>query len=472
MSDRTVIRHAIVLTVDDKLGDFWDADVLVEGARIAAVGPDLEVGDARQIDATGKLLIPGFVDAHRHVWQAAIRGVAADFSYLQYDFTIHGLMTPVYRPEDVYIGNRLGIAEALNAGVTTTMDWCHVARSPDHSDEAIRALKESGARAVFAHAPPFGAGITEWAVESVLLHPDDMRRVRDVHFSTNHGLVTMAAALRGAEYSTMDVTRHDIALARELDLFATYHVGCGTFGPKYKAITRMRAEGLIDPGSNWVHCNTIADEEFQILADAGGTITTCPGEDTGSGEGPLPISRARAVGIQPSFGVDIVTTTGGDMFTQMKTALAYERGRAGDAAVSEGRDPKTVEWTTADVLRSATLEGARACRLEAIVGSITPGKAADLVLLDPGLNLRPVSHPVGSIVVAGDLSNVDTVLVDGHVVKESGRLVGTDLPILLRKAEESQRYLFEAAGWTLGEPVQPRDQPPARLPASAPPSTN
>ncbi len=461
MNDRTVIRHATVVTVDDKLGDFWRADVLIEGGRIAAVGPSLEVGDARQIDATGKLLIPGFVDAHRHVWQAAIRGVAADFSYLQYDFTIHGLVTPVYRPEDVYIGNRLGIAEALNAGVTTTMDWCHVARSPDHSDEAIRALKESGARAVFAHAPPFGAGITEWAVESVLPHPDDMRRVREVHFSANHGLVTMAAALRGAEYSTMEVTRHDVRLARELDLFATYHVGCGTFGPKYKAITRMRAEGLIDPGSNWVHCNTIADEEFQMLADAGATVTACPGEDTSSGEGPLPIGRARAAGLEPSFGIDIVTTTGGDMFTQMKAALAYERARTGDAAVTEGRDPEKVEWTTADVLRSATLEGARACGLEATVGSITPGKAADLVLLDPGVNLAPVSHPVGSIVIAGDLSNVDTVFVDGHAVKESGRLVGTDFQTLLRKAEESQCYLFEAAGWTLGEAVEPRNEPPA-----------
>lgn len=460
MSERTVIRNATVITVDERLGDLWRGDVLIDGTRIAAVGPQLEAGDARELDATGMIVIPGFVDAHRHVWQAAIRGVAADFSFLQYFFTIHGLMTPVYRPEDVYVGNRLGIAEALNAGVTTTMDWCHVARSPDHTDEAIRALKESGARAVFAHAPPFGAGITKWAVESVLPHPDDIRRVRSEHFSSNSGLVTMAAALRGAEYSTMEVTRHDVGLARELGLFATYHVGCGTFGPKYKAITRMHAEGLVDPGSNWVHCNTIADEEFALLADAGATVTACPGEDTGSGEGPLPIGRALAAGLQPSFGVDIVTTTGGDMFTQMKAAFAYERARANDAAVMAGRDPERVDWTTADVLRSATLEGARACGLGDVVGSITPGKAADLVLLRPGINLAPVSHPVGSVVTAADLSNVDTVFVDGKVVKEGGRLVGTDLERLLSQAEESQRYLFEAAGWQIGEPVRPRNEPP------------
>ncbi len=460
MSERTVIRNATVITVDERLGDLWRGDVLIDGTRIAAVGPQLEAGDARELDATGMIVIPGFVDAHRHVWQAAIRGVAADFSFLQYFFTIHGLMTPVYRPEDVYVGNRLGIAEALNAGVTTTMDWCHVARSPDHTDEAIRALKESGARAVFAHAPPFGAGITKWAVESVLPHPDDIRRVRSEHFSSNSGLVTMAAALRGAEYSTMEVTRHDVGLARELGLFATYHVGCGTFGPKYKAITRMHAEGLVDPGSNWVHCNTIADEEFALLADAGATVTACPGEDTGSGEGPLPIGRALAAGLQPSFGVDIVTTTGGDMFTQMKAAFAYERARANDAAVMAGRDPERIDWTTADVLRSATLEGARACGLGDVVGSITPGKAADLVLLRPGINLAPVSHPVGSVVTAADLSNVDTVFVDGKVVKEGGRLVGTDLERLLSQAEESQRYLFEAAGWQIGEPVRPRNEPP------------
>jgi 5-methylthioadenosine/S-adenosylhomocysteine deaminase len=294
----------------------------------------------------------------------------------------------------------------------------------------------------------------------VLPHPEDIRRVREVHFSSNESLVTMAAALRGAEYSTMEVTRHDVELARELDLFATYHVGCGTFGPKYRAISRMHAEGLVDPGSNWVHCNTIADDEFGMLADAGATVTACPGEDTGSGEGPLPIGRARAVGIRPSFGVDIVTTTGGDMFTQMKAAFAYERARTNDATVADGRDPERVDWMTADVLRSATLEGARACGLEQVVGSITPGKAADLVVLDPGMNLAPLCHPAGSVVVAGDLSNVETVFVNGRIVKDGGRLVEIDVKALLRQAEESQRYLFEAAGWTLGEPVQPRNEPP------------
>lgn len=464
MGERIVVRNAaVVVTMDDDLGDLKGVDVLVDDGRIAAVGPQLEAGDAQELDAGGMIVMPGFVDAHRHVWQAAIRGVAADFSFLEYFYTVHGLMTPTYRPEDVYVGMRLGMAEALNAGITTTMDWCHVARSPDHSDEAVRALKESGGRAVHGHAPPFGAGITKWAVESVLEHPEDIRRVREEHFSSDSGLVTMAAALRGAEYSTMEVTRHDVELARELGLFATLHIGCGTFGPKYRAVTRMFEEGLIDPGMNFVHCNTLADEEFGLIAQAGGTVTACPSEDATSGEGPLPIGRARAVGLQPSFGIDIVTTSGGDMFGQMRTAIAYERSREMDAEVLAGDDPLHVNWTTREVLASATIEGARACRLDHLVGSVTPGKAADLVLLRPGLNMSPFCDPVASIVTAADISNVDTVLVDGRVVKRDGRLVGVDVDALVRDAEESQRYLFETAGWTLGEPVTPLQEPPPTL---------
>ena len=356
---------------------------------------------------------------------------------------------PLFSARDVSAGVRLGIAEALNAGITTTYDYCHVMQTPEEADAAVAALKESGARVVFGHGGRREeTSMPDWMVESELTHPPDVHRVREQHFASDDGLVTMAMAIRGAEYSTLEVTRSDVELARELDLPVTLHIGCGTFGPKYRAVERMGEAGLLDAGMNFVHCSMLADEEFQIMADAGVRACFAPVQEMTQGNGPLALGRLRAAGLRFGLGVDIVTATGGDLFTQMRCALAQERARLYDPMVLDGTDPPTVEYSSAEALSAITIDGAHVCGLEDRVGSLTPGKAADIVLLKQGLNLAPLTDPVASIVSAADISNVDTVLVDGKIVKRDGELVGVDLERLVADAAETQQRLYEAAGWS------------------------
>ena len=448
MSGKTLIKDAILVTCDEAVDVPPRGDILVDGSSIAAVGSDVGDVDAEVIDGAGMIAIPGLIDSHRHIWQAPIRGTAVDLSFLQYLQTIHEVLVPLFEASDVGAGVRLGAAEALNAGITTTYDYCHVIQTPEEADAAVAALKESGARVVFGHGGRReGTSMPDWMVESELTHPPDVRRVRDEHFPANDGLVTMAMAIRGAEYSTLEVTRADVELARELDLPVTLHIGCGTFGPKYRAVERMGEAGLLDAGMNFVHCSMLADEEFELMAASGVRACFAPVQEMTQGNGPLGLGRLRAAGLRFGLGVDIVTATGGDLFTQMRCALAQERARLYDPMVLGGTDPPEVDYSSAEALNAITIDGAHVCGLEDRVGSLTPGKAADIVLLKQGLNLAPLTDPVASVVSAADISNVDTVFVDGKTVKRNGELVGVDLERLVSDAADTQLRLYEAAGW-------------------------
>jgi 5-methylthioadenosine/S-adenosylhomocysteine deaminase len=252
---RTLIKGATVISVDPEIGDLPKGDVLFEGGKIAEVAPDVKAPDAEVIDATDKIVMPGLVDAHRHVWQAAIKGVAPDTDLNDYFMGVLAAFAPAYEPEDVYAGELLGALEAHDAGVTTLVDWSHIQNSPEHTDEAIRALGEAGGRAVFAYG--FTNTGPEWFYESALDHPADARRVRSEHFSSDDGLVTMA--LRGPELSDMEVTKRDWALARELGLRVTVHVGNGIFGVPYRAVEKLHEAGLMAPCTQYAHNTSLTD---------------------------------------------------------------------------------------------------------------------------------------------------------------------------------------------------------------------
>jgi 5-methylthioadenosine/S-adenosylhomocysteine deaminase len=453
MTDSIILAGGIAVTCAPD-GVLWPADILVRDGRIAAIGPRIEAADAQRIDISGRIVMPGLVDTHRHTWQSIVRNIASDWTLDQYLVGLHIGLSRYFRPEDTYIGNLLGTLEALDAGITTLLDWSHNLYTPEHADAAVRALQESRIRAVFAH----GGGAEQWGgvMPSPVPHPEDVRRIRSQYFSSADGLVTMALAARGPQFSTVDVTRHDFELARELDLRVSVHVGDGHWG-KTKPIHVLNNAGLLSDRTTYVHCNTIADDELKLIAETGGTSSMAPDVEMQMGHGWPATGRLLAAGIAPALSVDVCSSVGGDMFTTMRTALGVQRAFDNSASVEAGEAPARVRLSCADVLRFATINGATANGLGDVTGSLEVGKAADIVILaKDSLALTPVNNPFGSIVYAGHPGLVSDVLVAGQFVKRDGKLVGVDLDRIRTLAGNSRDHVVGSLeGAAIGGSWQP-----------------
>jgi 5-methylthioadenosine/S-adenosylhomocysteine deaminase len=441
-AQRVLFRHGTVITMDPAIGDLPVGDVLVYGNLIEAVDANLGEVDAEVVDATGKILIPGFVDTHRHTWQAPLRGIAADWTLGQYMTGLHLGLSGLFRPEDTYAGNLLGAVEALESGITTLLDWSHNVNTPEHCDGAVAGLRESGIRAIFAH----GGGADMYQVPSTVPHDEDVRRVREEHFSSDDQLVTMAMALRGPQFATLDVTVHDLALARELGLLVTMHVGDGEWG-RSRPVGRMCERGVLGCDITYVHCNTVADDELRMIADSGGSASLAPDIEMQMGHGWPATGRLMQVGVRPSLSIDTCVSNGGDMFGTMRITLATQR--ALDNQESGASDRPAVTLTSRDVLSFATIDGARACGLDHKVGSLTPGKQADIVLLAADTPvLSPVNNPVGQVVYAAHPGLVDTVMVAGRFAKRRGAMLGQVTRRAVEVAAATRDALFERAART------------------------
>jgi 5-methylthioadenosine/S-adenosylhomocysteine deaminase len=439
---RMLIRGGHVLSMDAEIGDIYGGDVLLEGDRIAAVGASLEAGDAEVIDASDCIVIPGFIDSHRHTWETVIRGIAPDVSLAGYFDLVLDQLAPAYRAEDVYAGNYLGSLEAIDAGVTTVLDWSHINNTPEHSDEAIRGLQDAKLRAVYCYGNP-NTSLADWWYTSTLKSPEDIRRVRDRYFSSDDGLLTLAMGTRGPGFCTDEVVRHDWELAREVGAPISVHVGMGPYAGRFAMVKQLNDLGLLGPDTTYIHCNYLSDEEFQLIADTGGKVSIAPTVEMAMGHGTPPTARALAHGLRPSLSIDVVTTVPGDMFTQMRFLFAQDRLQAHEAAFAAGNDEEPALLTSREVLEFATIEGARVCGIEDRTGSLTPGKQADVVVLRcDHTNTYPVIDPVSTVVLQADTRNVDTVLVAGEVLKRDGRLVGADLRRARDLAASSLDYLL------------------------------
>jgi 5-methylthioadenosine/S-adenosylhomocysteine deaminase len=446
MPHRIIVRHGHVLSVDPTLGEMPDADVLIEDDRIVAVGPGLQVTDAEEIDATGMIVMPGFVDTHRHTWQAPFHNIASDWSLFHYLWGMHTGLSKYYRPQDTYAGNLLGTVEALDSGITTLLDWSHNLRTPEHADGAVKGLMDSGARAVFAH----GGGAEQWGSVpgNTSPHPEDARRIRDQYFNSDAGLVTMALAIRGPQFTTDEVALHDWKLANDLDLRITVHVGDGELG-KTRPIQWLKAEGLLNDRTTYVHCCTLGDDELQMIADSGGTASVAADVEMQMGHGWPATGRLLAVGIRPSLSIDVCTSTAPHMFGLMRTAVGTQRAldnAAREAAGGTLVNGEEIELTCRDMIEFATIEGARACGLDDRTGSLTPGKQADVILVRAdGIGMAPLNNAAGAIVYNAHPGLVDTVLVAGRVVKRHGALVDHDPAKLIAMATETRDHLVAAA---------------------------
>ena len=445
MAHRTLIRGGTVVTVDPALGDLPGGELLIDGGTIVAVGANLGVSDAEIIDASDCLVLPGLIDTHRHTWQSLFRNIASDWTLAHYFTGLHGTLSGLYRPADTYAANLLGALEALDSGITTLLDWSHNLNTPEHSDAALDALVETRMRAVFAH----GGGHRHWQPVSALPHPaEDVRRLREGRLSADDALVTLCLAPRGNQFATMAVTEEDWRLAGELALRISCHAGDGEWG-RNRPVAELAAAGLLGPTITFVHCNSLADDELAMMAQEGVSASIAPDVEMQMGHGWPATGRLLAAGIRPSLSIDVCCSNGGHLFGTMRATIGTERGFANERARERGEPSVSqMELLCRDVLEFATIEGARACGLDAKVGSLSPGKRADVIVVRAdSLGMTPMNNPVGAFVYNAHPGLVDTVLVDGAVVKRAGVLVGVDVARVRRLAIQSRDdILARAAG--------------------------
>lgn len=442
---RTLFQGATIITMD-RQGVLPQADLLVEHDTIAEIAPNIHADDAQRIDAKGCILIPGLINAHMHTWQTALRGVAANWTLPEYFKKMHAGLATVFEPEDLHIATLVGALNQLNCGTTTLADWCHNNRTPAHNDAAVAGLLESGIRAAFFHGTPKPdpkPGETPfWEVP----HPRaEVERLMKAH--QGRALLSVHAAVLGPHYSTLDVARHDFRMARELGVIASLHQGGGPARTPggWQVLDR---EGLLGEQINIVHGHALSDDELARFCELGMSFSAAAESEMSQGHGHPLTGRLRKLGRAPSLGVDLESVLSGDMITQARVALGIQRSLDNVAhREAHGSIPPTSTITATEALSWVTVEGARMLRQLHRIGTLAPGKQADLVLVRADtLNMRPVHDPVAAVVFQTSLANIDSVMVAGQWKKREGRLLGVDLEPKLQALEASGRKIVGALG--------------------------
>jgi cytosine/adenosine deaminase-related metal-dependent hydrolase len=452
-----LIKNATLLTMDASLGDIAAGDVLIENDRIVAVGERLGApADAEIVEARGMIVMPGLVNAHQHTWQTGIRGIAGDWTLFDYGRQMHAGLATRFTPEDVYIANLVGALNQINGGATTLFDWCHNNPTPEHSDRAIDALAEAGIRAIFGHGTPkprLGQG---GVPTDDYLHPEDeVKRLRRGRLASEDALVTMAMCIRGPDLASFEATAHDLRLARQYDLLASCHIG-GRMPFNRKTpdgISRLQRDGLLGPRLNLVHGNKLGDDELRALADAGASFTSTPEVEMQMGHGLPVIGRVIALGARPTIGIDVESAIGGELLWAARFGLQLQRGIDNIAVNKTGRETAAVSIPARRALEWLTIDGARALGLDRRIGSLTPGKQADIILIrSDDLNLFPSNDPVETVLFQSNSANVDSVFIAGKAVKRAGQLLYLDLARRKQQlAVSAQRILRQQAAAAAAE---------------------
>jgi len=486
-SRRYVIRGGAVMTMDPSMpnkGEFPKADLLVEGKKIVAVGPNLSAGGAAEIDARGKIVMPGFIDTHHHQFETALRSFLADgvlindksgsvagsttyFEYVLLTFA------PVYRPEDVYISELFGGLSQLDDGVTTVHDVSQIHHSPQHSDAAIKALFDTGRRAAFGYFESAGGVAGNQ-------YPFDAPRIKKQFFSSSDQLVHMI--MGGEVYLGPQSADDSWRIGRELGLQIAAHIlspfGIRPIFDSLAAGTGGNGHTGIGADNLFIHMTGMSDAAWQRVKDVGAQVSIAFPIEMNMRHGMPPIIRMQQMGMEPSLSSDVEVTMTADFFTQMRVAMNLQRLVVNQMTLDKPNgnqnlpDPRNWElpqtaatstdtdfpyWptppggvpaplTTRDVLRYATINGAKHLRLDKKTGSLTPGKEADIIILDAqAINVAPLNNVPGAVVSLMDRTNVETVIVAGKVRKWKGRLLDVNLDNLRRQLENSRDHVFSEA---------------------------
>jgi len=428
---RTLFKGGAVVTMDKAIANLPVGDVLVEGGRIAAIGPNILADDAEVIDAAGAIVMPGLIDAHHHMWLGVMRRLMPDvddlFAYID---VVAETLGAHYRPLDMYLSTRLTAVASLDAGVTTIIDACHSSRSPEHTDAALDALGDSGIRALHM----VGAAMDKGASSAHL--PGDLKRLAETH-NQGSGLVRVGL------FGQLNLDWWKVARGLDMRILSEFIGDLAKLGPEFTE------PGVLGLHNIFNHCTRIPEETWKLFAAAGVNITVNPRSDALFGFDDESFAYQQAIdhGLTPAVGIDLDTAFGSDLFGEMhalfgqqRSAMRYRRFR-GEADVPA---PITVEA----VLQAATVNGARAAGLEGQIGALAPGRQADIIMVRAdGVAVFPLTNAIGTVVQAVERADVDTVMVAGQFRKRGGQLVGVDVARLHAEVDASRDYLLEASGY-------------------------
>jgi cytosine/adenosine deaminase-related metal-dependent hydrolase len=432
-----IIRGATVLTMDPRLGDLETGDVHVRDGAIVAVGPRIDLTNVQIIEGRGTICMPGFVDTHWHLWTSLLRPfIRADVSELGY-FPVSARLGQLYTPEDSYRSVVLGIAEALSAGVTTVHNWAHNVRSPDHADAELSAMRDTGIRGRFAYGPAQGmpddqpmdlAGLARVKRDWM---PGDGLLTLGIN-SRGIGAMSIGGAARGT--ITTDMAKREWGGARALGLPISMH----TSGPS--PIKQMEEAGLLGPDVQLVHPLLTTPEERAILKARGVSYSTAPvGEARRpSSVGVIQLGELLEAGVKVSLSTDHNTNYNCDPFVGMRILFALHQHRIGSK----------IPLTTKRLVQLATFDGAVDLGIADKTGALTPGKRADIILVrTTDINMTPVGDPYEALVSLAQPTNVDTVIVDGRILRQSGKFTVLDHAKVVREAQQAAAALRAKAAW-------------------------
>src|SRR3954469_1134578 len=440
-----LLRGATVLTMDDARTVHTSADVLTQDDKIAAVGPSLDVPEGTvEIDGSGGLVMPGMIDTHRHMWQTVQRAYGADWTltqYFVYYYLEHGKL---FRPEDIHAGNLLAAAEAIDAGVTTCVDWSHNNHTTDHADAAVDALQAVPGRYVFAYgniqAPPW-----EWSTTPEFRDFVHRRITGDDMLGFQ-----MAFDIPG-DPSFPEQAAFEVA--RELGAPVTTHVGVWG-ATNDDGIRLMHEHGFMTPESVYVHAATLSEDSYQRIAGTGGSVSVATESEQSAGQGYPPTWALRKHAIPVSLSMDTSVWWSGDLFSAMRTTLGADRSREHLEAHAKGNTITNHHLRAEQVVEWATRGGSRALGMDDLIGSLEEGKKADVVLVknEHSPVMFPVLHPYGHVAFQAQRADVHTVIVNGRVVKRDGRLVDVDLAAARRAIDETVEFAQREIGdkWVEG----------------------
>lgn len=441
-----VFRGGTVVTMDDARTVHDASDVLVVDGKIAAIGPDLTVPDGTfEIDATGGIVMPGMIDSHRHMWQTAMRAYGSDWTLTQYFVWYYLEHGKAFRPQDYWAGNALSTLDAIESGITTTVDWSHGLQSVEHAEAAIDALVTAPGRYVMGFGNIF-AGPWEWTADPAY------RRVIEQAIGDSR--------LTGVQLA-FDVTgdpafpeKPAFEVARELDVRVTTHAGVWG-ATNDDGVRLMHEHGFMEPGTVYVHAATLGQDSYQRIAATGGIVSLSTESEQSCGQGYPPSHSLREHDIPVSLSVDTSAWFSADLFSAMRTTLGADRSWEHLSAHEKGETITHSHLRSQHVVDWATRGGAKAVGKDAELGSLEVGKLADVVLLknDNSPTMFPIVNPYGHIAMQASRGDVHTVLVGGEAKKFEGKLVDADIPALRAKLEDTVEHLRSTLGedtWRAG----------------------